>query len=108
MQASCLCFEYETNYFDLFWGFCVYCDNSRHISRRVSSIWVFYVCLYVYEDSNFGSLRTPDVCAYAHKWLQHLASSTSGIRSELWPMPMERTCFFLNNNIYSYNGIKVF
>ena len=63
----------------------------------MSSIWVFYVCLYVYEDSNFRSFRIPDVCAYAHKWLEHLASFTSGIRSELWPMPMERTCYFLTH-----------
>ena len=38
---------------------CLLC-NSRHISRRGSSIWVFYV----YEDSNFGIFRFPHVCVY--------------------------------------------
>ena len=30
-----------------------------------------YVCMYVYEDSNFGFFRIPHVYAYAHKWLEH-------------------------------------
>ena len=30
-----------------------------------------YVCMYVYEDSNFGFFRIPHVYVYAHKWLEH-------------------------------------
>ena len=30
---------------------------------------MLYVCLYVYEDSNFGGFRIPYVYVYAHKWL---------------------------------------
>ena len=27
--------------------------------------------MYVYEDSNFGFFRIPQVYVYAHKWLEH-------------------------------------
>ena len=51
------------------------CLLCRHICRRVSSIWAInicmYVCMYVYEDSNSGFFRLPNVYVYAHKWLEH-------------------------------------
>ena len=51
------------------------CLLCRHICRRVSSIWAInicmYVCMYVYEDSNFGFFRIPHIYVYAHKWLEH-------------------------------------
>ena len=28
-------------------------------------------CMYVYEDSNFGGFRIPNVYVHAHKWLEH-------------------------------------
>ena len=41
---------------------------------------MLYVCLYVYEDSNFGGFRIPHVYVYAHKWLalNIKASNTAG------------------------------
>ena len=30
-----------------------------------------YICMYVYEDSNSGFFRLPNVYVYAHKWLEH-------------------------------------
>ena len=30
-----------------------------------------YVCMYVYEDSNSGFFRLPNLYVYAHKWLEH-------------------------------------
>ena len=65
---------------------------------------MFYVCLYVYENSNFGGFRIPHVYVYAHKWLEHLASATSGIRNE---RAMERACFFLNGIKFFHQGNMV-
>ena len=56
------------------------------------------VCMYVYvyKDCNFGSIRISHVCAYAQKWLEHLASATSSIQRKLWSRAIEQTCFYLN------------
>ena len=50
--------------------FCVYCVTVD----TLVIVWLnFGVCMYVYEDSNFGNLRLPYVYAYAHIWLKHQA-----------------------------------
>ena len=58
--------------------FCFYCKVV------VGCCMFVCLCWFVYEDSNFEICRIPGVCAYAHKWLEPLASATSVIRSELW------------------------
>ena len=50
--------------------FCVYCVTVD----TLVIVWLnFGVCMYVYEDSNFGNFRLPYVYAYAHIWLKHQA-----------------------------------
>ena len=34
-------------------------------------VCMYVVCMYVYEDSNSGFFRLPNVYVYAHKWLEH-------------------------------------
>ena len=47
------------------YGFCVCCDT-------LVVVWLnFGVCMYLYEDSNFGSFRIAYVYAYDHTWLKH-------------------------------------
>ena len=51
-------------------SFCVYCVTVD----TLVIVWLnFGVCMYVYEDSNFGNFRLPYVYAYAHIWLKHQA-----------------------------------
>ena len=51
--------------------FCVYCVTVD----TLVDVWLnFGVCMYVYEDSNFGSFRIPYVYAYAHIWLLKTSS----------------------------------
>ena len=50
--------------------FCVYCVTVD----TLVIVWLnFGVCMYVYEDSNFGNFLLPYVYAYAHIWLKHQA-----------------------------------
>ena len=43
---------------------------------------MLYVCLYVYEDSNFGGFRISHVYPYAHKWREHQALATGSATFE--------------------------
>ena len=56
-----------------------------------------YVCMYVYEDSNFGGFRIPHVYANAQKWFDHMTKKacfvySSGLFSLLSPFSTRRIC----------------
>ena len=58
--------------------FCVYCVTVGILVV----VWAkfgcsMYVCMYVYEDSNFVGFRVHHVYVHAHKWFERLALSTS-------------------------------
>ena len=40
-----------------------------------------YVCMYVYEDSNFGGFRIPHVYANAQKWFDHMTKKACFVYS---------------------------
>ena len=83
-------------------SFCVYCDNSRHISRRVSSIWAFYACMYtrilISDVSVFRMLTHMPINGREYQALadQLLSNFTVRIRNELWRTYFDQWFFFYN------------
>ena len=70
------------------YSFCVYCFTvDAYVVVWAQFGRSIFVCMYVYEDSNFGGFRIPHVYANAQKWFDHITDEVYNQMSHLLSIP---------------------